>query len=71
MVDREITFEKCECKNDTFKIRVTPYGVCGSDTEWFCAKCGKSPGGIFNDPNDEIPPEIYSKAPIFDAVILE
>jgi len=56
-------FEKChDCGNDTFKVRVTPYGVCGSDTEWICAKCGVEQGGVFNDPLDEIPPEIFGRA---------
>ena len=55
-------FEEChDCGNDTFKVRVTPYGVCGSDTEWICAKCGGEQGGIFNDPLDEIPPEIFGR----------
>ncbi len=60
---QEPWFEEChDCGNDTFKVRVTPYGVCGSDTEWICAKCGGEQGGVFNDPLDEIPPEILGRA---------
>jgi len=56
-------FEEChDCGNDTFKVRVSLYGVCGSDTEWICAKCGVEQGGVFNDPLDEIPPEIFGRA---------
>ena len=60
MTEGKPRFDKCfECGNDTFKVRVTPYGSCGSDTEWVCAKCGTEQGGIFNDPLGEIPPEIF------------
>ena len=62
MNEREVVFEKCtNCDNDTFKVRMTPYGVAGSDTDWICAKCGEVIGGIFNDPLNEIPPEIYGR----------
>jgi len=62
MNKKESWFDKCfECGNDTFKVRVTPYGVCGSDTEWVCAKCGTEQGGLFNDPLNEIPPEIFGR----------
>lgn len=54
-------FEECHCGSNVFKVRVTPYGVCGSDTDWVCAKCGEVIGGIFNDPLNEIPPEVFGR----------
>jgi len=54
--------ECTKCGSNIFKIRVTPYGNCGSDIEWVCAKCKAEQGGIFNDPLNEISPEIFGKS---------
>jgi len=52
---KEPWFEDClECKNDTFKIKVTPIGEIASYTDWYCSKCGADMGGFTNDPLNEI-----------------
>jgi len=51
----EIFYEKCEdCNCETFRVRVTPLGVCASDTDWICTECGEAIGGIINDPLNEL-----------------
>lgn len=52
----EVFYEKCEdCDCNTFRVRVTPLGMCASDTDWICTKCGEVIGGIINDPLNELP----------------
>lgn len=47
-------FEKCtECNNDTFRIKIIPFGDCGTDNQFYCVACGEHVGGIYHDPLGE------------------
>jgi len=62
MNETKSEFMKCIlCEHNLFRIRVTSYGQCASDHEWICARCGTENGGVFNDPLNEIPPEIFGR----------
>ena len=54
MIKKEPWYEKCEdCACNTFKIKVYPFGECGTDHMFICTKCGESIGGVISDPLDE------------------
>lgn len=46
-------FEVCSCGSNIFRIKVIPFGECGSDNQFICAACSTNIGGIYNDPLGE------------------